>query len=340
MVPLAAGLQASSKCSHTTFLSVKGQGQGKREQGVNLMANTFWGWWQHIPEQLDPVIFEIGGFKLQYYGLTYVAAFAVTYLLVHYLAKREERLEITADQIQALTTYMMLGVLIGGRLGYVLLYGFSYYLSRPLEVILPFDFSNGVRFTGITGMSFHGGLICVILFAWIYVRRNNLDLWSIADLYIPVIPLAYTFGRIGNFINGELYGRATSAPWGMFFPLAPGSQLRHPSQLYEAFFEGVFLFFVLWGLRKMVRTRGAMLALYLIGYGTVRFVIEFFREPDAHLGFVFLSFSMGQLLCALMIVSGALLYWFLHRKKDSNTFQASPVNPHGNPRILSLRPRP
>lgn len=304
------------------------------------MANTFWSWWQHIPERLDPVIFEIGGFKLQYYGLMYVVAFAITYFLVLYRAKREERFEVSADQIQALTTYMMLGVLIGGRLGYVLLYSLSYYLSHPLEIILPFDFSNGVRFTGITGMSFHGGLICVILFAWIYVRRNNLDFWSITDLCIPVIPLAYTFGRIGNFINGELYGRATSVAWGMVFPLAPGGQLRHPSQLYEAFFEGIFLFSILWGLRKMVRTRGAMLALYLIGYGTVRFVIEFFREPDAHLGFVFLSFSMGQLLCVSMIVSGALLYGYLRRKKDSNTLQTSTTNPHGNPRILSLRPRP
>ena len=164
-------------------------------------------------------------------------------------------------------------------------------------------------------MSFHGGLICVVLFSWFYCRRNGLDLLEMADLFVPVIPLGYTFGRIGNFINGELYGRVTSAPIGMMFPLAPGSQLRHPSQLYEAFFEGVFLFTVLWSLRRRIRTRGAMLALYLVGYGAVRFFIEYFRQPDAHLGFILLSFSMGQVLCLLMIGSGVFLLVYLTRRQ-------------------------
>jgi phosphatidylglycerol:prolipoprotein diacylglycerol transferase len=198
----------------------------------------------------------------------------------------------------------------------VLFYNLPYYLKHPLEIILPFDLSNGFKFTGITGMSFHGGLICVILFTWLYCRKNGLNLLEVADLFIPAIPLGYTFGRIGNFINGELYGRVTSAPIGMVFPLAPGSQLRHPSQLYEALFEGVFLFVVLWSLRRRVRIPGAMLALYLIGYGTVRFFIEYFRQPDAHLGFVFFSFSMGQILCLLMIGCGAyLLVYLYHRQR-------------------------
>ena len=214
---------------------------------------------------------------------------------------------------------MMLGLIIGGRLGYVLFYHFSYYIRHPLEIILPFEFSNGIRFTGITGMSFHGGLICVILFSWIYCRRNRLGLLSMADLFIPGIPLGYTFGRLGNFINGELFGRITTAPIGMYFPLAPERQLRHPSQLYEAFFEGIFLFIIMWTLRNRVSTRGAMLAIFLIGYGTVRFFIEYFRQPDAHLGFVWLSFSMGQILCLLMIASGISLYAFLiTRKKARN----------------------
>jgi len=136
-------------------------------------------------------------------------------------------------------------------------------------------------------------------------------------LFIPAIPLGYTFGRIGNFINGELYGRTTTASIGMFFPLAPSRDLRHPSQLYEAFFEGIFLFIVLWSVRKIRMPRGAMLALYLIGYGMVRFFIEYFREPDAHLGFVLLSFSMGQVLCFLMIITGISLYTYLCRKERS-----------------------
>ena len=275
--------------------------------------NSFWTWWQHIPERLDPVIFEIGGFRLQYYGLMYVVGFGLTYALVLYRLKREHRFNVTKEQVQSLITFMMLGVIVGGRLGYVLFYNLSYYLRHPLEIILPFQISGGIRFTGITGMSFHGGLICVILFSWLYCRKSGLRLPEMADLFIPAIPLGYTFGRIGNFINGELYGRATQAPFGMFFPQAPGSALRHPSQLYEAFFEGIFLFVLLWTLRKKLRTPGATLAVYLIGYGSVRFFIEFFRQPDAHIGTVLLGFSMGQVLCFAMILSGALLYALLRR---------------------------
>ena len=269
--------------------------------------SSFWHWWQHIPERMDPVVFSIGSFKLQYYGLMYVVAFALTYMLVAYRLKHERRFQVTNEQFQALMTYMMLGVIVGARLGYVLFYNLPYFIKHPLEILLPFDFSDGVRFTGITGMSFHGGLICVILFAWLYCRKNNLRFFEMADLFIPAIPLGYTFGRIGNFINGELYGRVTTAPIGMIFPQAPNHALRHPSQLYEAFFEGIFLFLLLWSLRRRVRLPGAMLGLYLIGYGTVRFFIEFFRQPDAHLGFVLSFFSMGQVLCVLMIGVGFLL---------------------------------
>ncbi len=278
--------------------------------------SSFWQWWQHIPGQLNPVIFEIGGFRLQYYGMMYVVAFAITYVLVRYRLKTEPRFTATTDQIQALLTYMMLGVIVGGRLGYVLFYNPVYFLRHPLEIVLPFDLSNGFRFTGITGMSFHGGLSCVILFAWLYCRKAGLDFREMIDLFLPAIPLGYTFGRIGNFINGELYGRITQLPIGMVFPSAPDDRLRHPSQLYEAFFEGIFLFAVLWSLRRMALVRGAMLAFFLIGYGTVRFFIEFVREPDAHLGAVLFFMSMGQVLCLLMILAGLLLYVYLKKIEE------------------------
>ena len=277
----------------------------------------FWSWWQHLPQNIDPVIFEIGSFKLQYYGLMYIVAFAITFFLVLYRIKREDRFEITADQIKDLSTYMILGLVIGARLGYVLFYNLSYYLKHPLEIILPFSFSNGVTFTGISGMSYHGGLIGIILVAWLYIRKAKLDWWSVVDLYLPAIPLGYTFGRLGNFINGELFGRVTTSSIGMYFPMAAKGELRHPSQLYEAFFEGIFLFVVLWGIRRVKIPKGAMLALYLIGYGTVRFFIEYFREPDAHIGFVFLSFSMGQILCSLMIAGGFFLYFYLQRREKA-----------------------
>ena len=273
----------------------------------------FWHWWQHLPEKIDPVIFEVGGFRLQYYGLMYLVAFAVTYALMRYRIGRESRFEVTTDQAATLLTWMMLGVIVGGRLGYVLFYNLDYYLQHPLEIILPFSFVDGLRFTGISGMSFHGGLICVILFSWYYTRKAGLKFLDMADLLVPAIPLGYTFGRIGNFINGELFGRPTAMPFGMVFPMAPGDGLRHPSQLYEAFFEGLALFVLLWNLRRRITTPGAMLAVYLIGYGTVRFFIEFCRQPDPQLGLPVLFFSMGQLLCALMILSGIGLCFFLKR---------------------------
>jgi len=263
---------------------------------------------------MDPVILEIGSFRLQYYGLMYIVAFAFTYVLANHRLRREDRFRIDADQLQGLMTAMILGLIVGARLGYVLFYNFSYYLHHPLEVILPFEFSGGIRFTGITGMSYHGGLIGVVVATVIFVRKNRLDFFNMADLIAPCIPLGYTFGRLGNFINGELFGRVTTHPIGMFFPLAPGPGRRHPSQLYEAFFEGIVLFIVLWVVKNRVTTRGAMLALYLMGYGLVRFFIEYARQPDAHLGFVFLSFSMGQLLCLAMILAGGLLLLYLKKQ--------------------------
>ncbi|MDX9818014.1 MAG: prolipoprotein diacylglyceryl transferase [Desulfococcus multivorans] len=274
------------------------------------MTNEFWRWWQHIPERLDPVMIEIGVFKLQYYGMMYLVAFGLTYFLVRYRIRHEKNFNLTEAQVESLTTAMIVGVILGGRLGYVFFYNLPYYAQHPLEIFLPFSFEGGIRFTGISGMSYHGGLIGVIAATMLYGRRNRIAFTEIADLYAPAIPLGYTFGRIGNFINGELYGRATELPVGMYFPSAPTPERRHPSQLYEAFFEGIFCFMLLWFLRRRVRTRGAMLALYLISYGTVRFFIEFFREPDAHLGFVLFRFSTGQLLCGLMVLFGIGFYLF------------------------------
>jgi phosphatidylglycerol:prolipoprotein diacylglycerol transferase len=272
-------------------------------------------WWQHLPEHMDPVILEIGSFRLQYYGLMYIVAFAITYLLAGYRIRRENRFDIDIEQLQGLMTAMILGLIVGARLGYVLFYNLSYYLHHPLEIILPFTFSGGFHFTGITGMSYHGGLLGVVVASAIFVRKNRMDFFRMADLIVPCIPLGYTFGRLGNFINGELYGRVTTHPIGMFFPFAQGPGRRHPSQLYEAFFEGVVLFVVLWALKGRVTTRGAMLAVYLMGYGLVRFFIEYARQPDAHLGFIVLSLSMGQLLCMAMMLAGVLLLIYLKKRR-------------------------
>ncbi len=271
----------------------------------------FWNSWQHLPENIDPVIFEIGSFRLQYYGLMYIVAFTITYVLVAYRIKHEDRFQITLGQVKDLTVSMILGLVIGARLGYVIFYNLSYYMRQPLEIFLPFQFADGITFTGISGMSYHGGLLGLLLAGGLFARKHKLSFREGADLYAPVGPLGYTFGRLGNFINGELYGRVTDSPIGMYFPLAPGSERRHPSQLYEAFFEGIFLFVVLWTLRRKKLPTGALLAVYLMGYGVVRFFIEYFREPDTHLGFIFFSFTMGQILCSVMILGGILLYLYL-----------------------------
>jgi phosphatidylglycerol:prolipoprotein diacylglycerol transferase len=270
--------------------------------------------WQNIPYHITPYLFKIGSFQLRYYGLMYLVAFGVGYALIIYRIKTE-KLPYTEELVQDLLIWVILGVIIGGRLGYVLFYDFGYYLKHPLEIILPFQFAGGMHFVGISGMSYHGGAIAVILAGIIFSYKKGIDFWRMTDLFCSAAPLGYTFGRIGNFINGELYGRATDVPWGMFFPLDPQHLLRHPSQLYEALFEGIVLFVFLWVIRKKFSFTGAIFALYITGYGIIRFFIEFFREPDAHLGLVFDPLSMGQLLCLAMIATGAAIYQF--RKKQA-----------------------
>jgi phosphatidylglycerol:prolipoprotein diacylglycerol transferase len=263
--------------------------------------------WRHIPANLSPNLLEIGSFQLRYYSLMYLAAFGCTYFLVMHRIRRE-RYPYTAEQIQDYFVWAILGVILGGRFGYVFFYNLGYYLKHPLEIIFPFEFEGGFHFIGLSGMSYHGGVIAVLVATMIFCRRRKIDFWRFADLFCPAIPLGYTFGRIGNFINGELFGRATTAAWGMVFPLDPLRLLRHPSQLYEAFFEGIVLFAVLWMIRKKSPFDGALFAFYLIGYGLIRFFIEFFREPDAQLGFVLGPLSMGQILCFLMIAAGGWIY--------------------------------
>lgn len=276
---------------------------------------SFIHWWQHLPERIDPVLIAIGPLRLHYYGLMYLVAFGLTYWLVIHRIRNENRFSITTEQAKDLLVVMVVGLLVGARLGYALFYNLSYYLSHPLEIVLPFRFDDGIAFTGYSGMSYHGGLLGVVAASALYIRKKGVSFLETTDLFVPAVPLGYTFGRLGNFINGELYGRVTTHPIGMVFPGTPGAGLRHPSQLYEAFFEGVFLFFVLWGIRRIKAPTGAMLAFYLVGYGTVRFFIEFFREPDAHIGFIVMSLSMGQLLCLGMIAAGVWLFFYLYARE-------------------------
>ncbi|MDA8123681.1 MAG: prolipoprotein diacylglyceryl transferase [Deltaproteobacteria bacterium] len=269
-------------------------------------------WWQQLPYHMSPELFSCGALHLRYYGLMYLAALLSTYGLISYRLKTEP-FGYSADTIQGFLFWGMTGVLLGGRLGYVLFYNAGYYAHHPLEILLPWDFSQGMRFIGISGMSYHGGALGLIAAALLFCRRRRIDFWNFAELFAPAFPLGYTFGRIGNFINGELYGRSTSVPWGMYFPLDSSHLLRHPSQLYEALGEGILLFIILWSVRKRSPFDGFLLAVYLIGYGAVRFCIEFFREPDPQIGYLFSFFTMGQMLCIAMILLGAAVYEYRAR---------------------------
>jgi len=266
----------------------------------------FLSFWNHIPGHISPVAFRIGSIQVHYYGLMYLLSFLIVYLLVLYRVKNDD-IRFKKETIDNYFYWVIIALLIGGRIGYVLFYNLAYYIKHPLEVISPFDINNGLRYVGIYGMSYHGALMGIIAASLIFCRKYKLNFWLLADLFVPAVPLGYAFGRLGNFINGELYGRVTTVPWGMYFPLDSSHQLRHPSQLYEALFEGIFLFIILWNLRKKIRIPGGLFSLYLIGYGVIRFFLEFFRQPDQQLGFVVGYLTMGQILCLIMTVGGLIL---------------------------------
>jgi len=248
---------------------------------------------------IDPAIIKIGPFSLRWYGLMYVIGFASSYLLTIYQLKKRA-LKIERTRIDDLYFYLIVGLIVGARLGYILFYNLPFYFKNPLEIF--------VLWHG--GMSFHGGLIGAFVAGYIYIKRKKLDFFLIIDLIIPTCPVGIGFGRLGNFINGELFGRPSDVPWAMIFPNG-GNAPRHPSQLYEAFFEGFLLFVILWIYKDMKRREGDVFALFLILYGCFRIFCEFFREPDVQIGQILGLFSMGQLLSGLTIAGGLFLkyYW-------------------------------
>ncbi len=267
-------------------------------------------WWQNLPAQMNPVLFSIGNFSVHWYSLMYIIAISLVYGMMVYRSKKGE-VSFTKTHFEDFAFWAVLGVILGGRLGYVLFYDLAYYLENPIRIISPFN--DAGDFTGLSGMSYHGGLIGVIVAAFLFTLKNKLKFLELMDAIAPASAIAYTFGRLGNFINGELYGRVTTHPIGMYFAQSPDKALRHPSQLYEGFFEGIVLFAILWPLRNAFKGKwGSIIGLYLVGYGFFRFFIEYAREPDVQLGFVFMQFTMGQILCFTMILAGLFLFAFGH----------------------------
>jgi phosphatidylglycerol:prolipoprotein diacylglycerol transferase len=254
---------------------------------------------------IDPVLIKLGPFHVGWYGLMYVFGFIASYLLVRY-QMRKKSFGISRQEVENLYVYIIIGLIIGGRLGYILFYNLPLYLKAPLEI---FAIWHG-------GMSFHGGLLGVLIVGIVFSWRHKKSFWKIADLFIVTAPIGLGLGRIGNFINGELYGRVTSVPWGMIFPKG-GPLPRHPSQLYESALEGGVLFIILWFLKDKKLPSGGLLAVFLFAYGIFRFFVEFFREPDQQLGFILGPLTMGQLLSALMIISGIILFFYVRRKEKN-----------------------
>lgn len=251
-----------------------------------------------IHPNFDPVAISIGSVAVHWYGLMYLCGFGSGLLLGRYRAGRSgQDNDWSRVEIGDLLFYIAAAVIIGGRLGYVLFYNFGYYLREPLAIFALWD----------GGMSFHGGLIGVMVGLWLYARKTHRPFLAVGDFIAPLIPPGLFFGRIGNFINQELWGRPTDLPWGVWFYTAPDLP-RHPSQLYQALGEGLVLFLLLWWFSAKPRARGQVCGVFLIGYSLLRFGVEFFREPDGHIGTVAFGWlSMGQLLSLPMLIIGAYL---------------------------------
>jgi phosphatidylglycerol:prolipoprotein diacylglycerol transferase len=251
----------------------------------------------------DPIAIKLGPIAVRWYGLMYLVAF----LSGWWLGRRRIRdglSPVTGDQFDDLLFYSVLGIILGGRLGYVLLYKPAYFLAHPVEILYVWQ----------GGMAFHGGFLGVLAAMAIFARRKQLDWWRVMDFVAPLVPLGLAAGRLGNFINGELWGRVTDLPWGMVFREA-GPEPRHPSQLYQFALEGLALFALLWWFSSKPRPRAQVSAVFLIGYGVFRFLAEFGREPDSYIGLMALGLSYGQWLSLPMIVAGIALFAWSARQR-------------------------
>ncbi len=252
-----------------------------------------------IHPDFNPIAIQIGPLAVHWYGLMYLIGFISAWWLGRYRIKHQSWINFSAKELEDIIFYSVLGVILGGRLGYVIFYKHDYYLTHPLEVF----------FVWQGGMSFHGGFLGVLVaMAW-FCRKYKKDWLSAMDFVAPLVPLGLAAGRLGNFINGELPGRQTDASWGMIFPHVD-NVVRHPSQLYQFGMEGLSLFLIIWFYSSKHRPRGSVSGLFLIGYGTFRFIAEYFREPDDFLGLLQLGLSMGQWLSLPMIIAGiGLITW-------------------------------
>ena len=250
-----------------------------------------------IHPQFDPIALQLGPLAVRWYGLMYLVAFSLAIVLGRSRIAKAGDAFISRKEFDDLIFYGLLGVIVGGRVGYVFFYDFANFISDPISILYVWH----------GGMSFHGGLLGVCVAIFIFAKRVGKGWLRLMDFVAPLVPLGLGAGRLGNFINGELWGRPTDLPWGMVFPQSGEIIARHPSQIYEAFLEGVLLFFIVWIFSKQKRKEGSISGVFLMAYGVLRFCVEFTREPDMNLGLLYFDLSMGQWLSIPMIMVGGLL---------------------------------
>jgi phosphatidylglycerol:prolipoprotein diacylglycerol transferase len=256
--------------------------------------------------QIDPVAIALGPVKIHWYGLMYIFGIAMAWWLVR---TRSARLGFSKQDVEDLIFYCAMGVILGGRLGYTLFYNFSKFVADPSTIVRVWE----------GGMSFHGGFLGVVLAAILFARKKQINVIDLTDFGVPMIPLALFFGRIGNFINGELFGKPSDVPWAMVFP-GGGSLARHPSQLYEAALEGLLLFIILWFATNQTRPRFFASGLFMLFYGLFRSFVEFFRLPDAHIGYIAYGWvTKGQLLSVPMILLGLVFLYLAYTRRNTST---------------------
>ena len=268
--------------------------------------------WNYIYTHFNPVAFNLGPLAVHWYGIMYALALISALYIAKFFSKRYFK-SILPKTLDSYFLWVEIGVILGARIGYIIFYDPNalYYFTNPWQIFNPF--ANGV-FVGIRGMSFHGALIGFLIATWGFSKKHKKNPWLFLDLVALSFPLAYVFGRVGNFLNQELVGKATEAPWGIYV----AGILRHPSQLYEAFLEGIIVFIILLFYRKKQRFTGELIAMYGLLYSLARFVAEFWREPDYQIGYLFKEWiSMGQFLSFFVAISSILLYFYLYKKSQN-----------------------
>ncbi|MEA1926425.1 MAG: prolipoprotein diacylglyceryl transferase [Patescibacteria group bacterium] len=274
--------------------------------------------WHNLPLLIDPIAFHIGSFGVRWYSLSYLVGFITIYSFLHWRVLHDTQIQkrlgvyVKKGLLEDMFIFLFFGLVVGARLGYLFFYDLSEFIAHPLNSLLPFQ--SGA-YTGFYGLSYHGGLIGIALAGFLLGKKYDLSFSQLANFAIPAIPIGYMWGRIGNFLSGELFGRPTDSNIGMNFRDGDGLS-RHPSQLYEAFGEGLLLFLIFWPLRNSKKLQGKFLGLYLIGYGIVRFIIEFFRQPDRHIGTALFGLTVGQLLCFCMTITGIALLIYSKKNED------------------------